>query len=210
MRLCNRWCAPCGAAAVQAAAPQSVTKPGRSCLHDRPNSCLFDGPDGTLPWWQIQITKKLCTRLVGESALLRDKTTLAGEIRPWSPLLPAACTFCLFLARVLPVAIGDPCSSSAINPPPLMARHHILCFFGDTVSHLPGCCFYYALVSDVEGPCLNRSCLCGVSFPYLTDICPAVASHPATSDPEREHPLITPPDITVQRCSSGPVVWGPK
>ena len=47
----------------------------------------------------------------------------------------------------------------------------------------------------------------------VSDICPAVASHPATSDPEREYPLIMPPDITVQtckRCSSGPVVWGPK
>jgi hypothetical protein len=44
----------------------------------------------------------------------------------------------------------------------------------------------------------------------VSDICPAVASHPATSNPERETPLITPPDITVQRCSSRPVVWGPK
>ena len=82
----------------------------------------------------------------------------------------------------------------------------VLGSFGDTASHLPGCCFYHALVSDVEGPCLNRSCLCGVSFPYLTDICPAVASHPATSNAERETPLITPPDITVQRCTSGQVV----
>ena len=44
----------------------------------------------------------------------------------------------------------------------------------------------------------------------VSDIYPAVASHLATSDPERVHPLITLPDITVQRCSSGPVVWGPK
>ena len=86
----------------------------------------------------------------------------------------------------------------------------LLGFFDDPVSHLPGCCSYYALVLGTEGPYSNRSSPCGRIPPYST-FCPSEASLSETNDRERESPLITPPGITLQRCTctSGPAVWNP-